>query len=112
MFRKSKQKRTLIETIVSLADSEPSFSSVDGSKVRVAGDEFYETIQNMCGEFLVSRGTLTRGQLEIALGVQAEEHGDHTSAIEHVKRAAEEIKRLTQQTVLTLATEAELHRGN
>lgn len=112
MFRKTKQKRTLIETIVSLSDSEPSFSSVDGQKVRVAGDDFYETIQNMCGEFLVSRGTLTRGQLEIALGVQAREHGNHTSAIEHVKKAAEEARRLIQQTVLNLAAEAELHRGN
>jgi hypothetical protein len=78
---------TLVETILWLKEHEPSaFGGIDESAVRGAARDYYEGEVGRLGGLMVSRGTITKDQLGLALAKQAILHGRTTDAAEHLRR--------------------------
>jgi hypothetical protein len=78
---------TLIETVLFLRSNEPAFSTIDESRLKQDGLDYYERELGLCGEFLVSRGTISREQLSLALAKQAELHGEYEKSILMLKKS-------------------------
>ncbi len=82
---------TLAQTLTGLIEREPAFLGVDEERVKRDAVDYYDNDMGRCGEFMVSRGTITREQLMLALAKQAEESGEHVTACRHLHKLRDEL---------------------
>jgi hypothetical protein len=81
---------TLADTIIRLAGEHPDFADVNCGAVRRDADDHYANDLGRCGELMISRGTITRDQLALALARQAQDSGDHKQACSHLDKLKQE----------------------
>ena len=81
---------TLAETLVKLTEEDEAFSGVDRDRVLRDAADYYDNDLGRCGQFMVSRGTLTPDQLQLALARQAQIAGDHKRVCSHLQKLTED----------------------
>lgn len=77
---------TLAETVALMTELDPAFRGVNVEAVRRDAADYYDNDLGRCGQFMVSRGTITADQLQLALARQAQIVGDDDRARSHLHK--------------------------